>query len=93
MNFTAQNRVSYLTIAQDPALPEVQRNNIGAMDVICSSCGAHMWMLERRSNSSMATPVFQACCAAGQAILRQLAPLPEQIVNLPDSVLVHLPYK
>jgi hypothetical protein len=52
-----------------------------------------MWMLERKINSSMATPVFQACCAAGQAILRQLAPLPEQIVNLPDSVLVHLPYK
>ena len=93
MNFTAQNRVSYLNIARDPALPEVQRNNIGAMDVICSSCGAHMWMLERKSNSSMATPVFQACCAAGQAILSQLAPLPEQIANLPDSVLVHLPYK
>ncbi|GAN11116.1 hypothetical protein MAM1_0475d10673 [Mucor ambiguus] len=30
----------------------------------------------------MATPVFQACCAAGQAKFRQLTPLPEQIVNL-----------
>ncbi|GAN11735.1 hypothetical protein MAM1_0874c11320 [Mucor ambiguus] len=30
----------------------------------------------------MATPVFQACCAAGQVILRKLAQLPEQIVNL-----------
>ena len=65
MDFTAQNRVSYLNIARNPALPEVQRNNVGALDVICSSRGAHMWMSERESNSSMATPVFQACCEAG----------------------------
>ncbi|GAN11725.1 conserved hypothetical protein [Mucor ambiguus] len=83
INFTAQNRVSYLNIARDPALPKLQRNNVGSMDVIiCSSCRAHMWMSERKSNTSMATPVFQAYCATGQAILRQLAPLPEQIVNL-----------
>ncbi|GAN11542.1 hypothetical protein MAM1_0673d11108 [Mucor ambiguus] len=38
--------------------------------------------LPEEGHTSMASPVFQACCAAGQAILRQLTPLPEQIVNL-----------
>ncbi|GAN02592.1 hypothetical protein MAM1_0024c02036 [Mucor ambiguus] len=39
-------------------------------------------MSERKGNTSMATPEFQVCCAAGQAMLRPLEPLPDQIATL-----------
>ena len=82
MNLALQGETANLNCARDPALPEVPRNSVGEMEVVCSSCGAYMWISERKSNSNMLIPKFQICCAAGQAILKPLEPLPEVIVNL-----------
>ena len=69
-------------IALNPDLPEVARQSIGSMDVTCSSCGASMWIGERKSRSSVSSPVFQMCCAEGEALLALLRPLPPTIVDL-----------
>ncbi|KAL7312306.1 hypothetical protein PS15m_012368 [Mucor circinelloides] len=52
------------------------------MDVTCSSCGASMWIGERKIRSSVSSPVFQMCCAEGEALLAPLRPLPPIIVDL-----------
>ena len=73
---------------EDPTLTAVWSVRI---PVVCSFCEIEGH--SRRNHRDCTAAVFKACCAAGQAILRQLAPLPEQIANLLDSVLVYLPYK
>lgn len=57
-------------------------NCIGEMNTLCLPCGACMWIAQRKISSSVSTPRFQMCCAAGQAILKPLSTFPEIIVNL-----------
>ncbi|KAI8640807.1 hypothetical protein BD408DRAFT_347217, partial [Parasitella parasitica] len=40
-----------------------------------------MWIGERKISSSISTPIFQMCCAAGQAMVAPLRPLPATIVD------------
>lgn len=71
-NFARQNRIKEVTPRQD----------VGHMDSICSICGAHMWISERKANSSLRNPEFQMCCANGKSVLEPLKPIPEVIANL-----------
>ncbi|CEP18548.1 hypothetical protein [Parasitella parasitica] len=66
---------------RDLSLPETSRQNMGAMDGLCASCGASMLVAERKTNSSASNPIVQMCCAAGQAMVAPLQPLPATIVN------------
>jgi hypothetical protein len=82
MNPAVLGEVSNRNSARNPTLPEVPRNSVGEMNVLCSSCAAYMWMSERKVSSSISNPKFQMCCAAGQAVLPPLNPIPEVIVDL-----------
>ncbi|CAO3645888.1 unnamed protein product [Mucor fragilis] len=53
-------------------MPEVLVHFHGAMDRLCSKCGTFMWIWERKLESSLTLPLFQMCCANGQAMLAPL---------------------
>ncbi|CEP10564.1 hypothetical protein [Parasitella parasitica] len=38
-----------LSIARDPSVPEVDRNELGEMSFNCEACGAHMWIEDRKT--------------------------------------------
>jgi hypothetical protein len=71
-NFAHQNRNEEVTLRQD----------IGNMDTICSSCGANMWIAEKKKSSSLRNPQFQMCCANGKSVLEPLKPIPEVVAKL-----------
>jgi len=88
------NRTNHWNCARNPSslndvriecnldLPEVARHSIGAMDAICSTCGVSMWIGKRKSTSSVSAPIFQMCCAEGEALLAPSRMLPPIIVYL-----------
>lgn len=51
------------------------------MDVVYNSCGAFMWIDERKSTTSKTTPKFQSCCEDGKVILRPSKPNPDVIAK------------
>jgi hypothetical protein len=60
----------------------VSRNDIGHMDSVCVTCGAFMWITERKSASSLSQPRFQTCCGDGKYILPPVKTIPQSIANL-----------
>ncbi|CEP09744.1 hypothetical protein [Parasitella parasitica] len=69
-------------IARKPDLPEVALRSIRATNAVCSTCGASMWIGERKKTSSVSTPVFQMCYAKGEAVLAPPRTFPPIIVDL-----------
>lgn len=71
-----------IPITGNPFLPEVSRHSIGAMNAICSSCGAFMSIRERKIRRSISNPAFQMCYIEGTAMLAPLEPTPAVITDL-----------
>jgi hypothetical protein len=44
-------------------------------DVLCLSCGAHMWLDEKVAGSQK-SPIFSMCCAKGKLTMAPIKPLP-----------------
>ncbi|CEP20011.1 hypothetical protein [Parasitella parasitica] len=42
-------RSNQLSIARNPSVPEVDRNELGEMSFNCEACGAYMWIEERKT--------------------------------------------
>ncbi|CAG8750772.1 9279_t:CDS:1 [Cetraspora pellucida] len=55
---------------------ELNYHTLGNMDHKCSICKAKMWLDERKSNSSIKSPVFMTCCANSKVLLPPLQELP-----------------
>ncbi|KAL7327789.1 hypothetical protein PS15p_212283 [Mucor circinelloides] len=58
------------------------RSNPFVETVRCSTCGASMWIGERKSASSVSAPIFQMYCTEGDALLALSRTLPSIIVGL-----------
>jgi hypothetical protein len=43
-----------------------------------------VWIGEKKSRSSISNPVFQICCAAGEAMLAPLKPFPDLLTRNDD---------
>ncbi|CEP07408.1 hypothetical protein, partial, partial [Parasitella parasitica] len=79
-NVNISNSIQYS--ARDPDRAEGIRHEMGEMNVVCASCGAFMWLDERKSTSKASNPSFQMCCSNGKAILRPVSTIPTAIANL-----------
>jgi hypothetical protein len=83
LNVNENGESSTFCIARQIGKPEkASRNDIGHMDSVCISCGAFMWITERKSASSLSQSRFQTCCGDGKCILPNVKPIPESIANL-----------
>ncbi|KAI9325460.1 hypothetical protein BD770DRAFT_458268 [Pilaira anomala] len=51
------------------------------MNTVYTSCGAYMWIGERKSSSTISRPKYQLCCGNGKSILEPLKPFPDVIKN------------
>ena len=96
------NRTNHWNLTKNPSnlndvriacnldLPEAARHSIGAMDAACSTCGASVWIGERKSTSSVSAPIFQMCCAEGEALLapssRTLPPIIVDLLTRNDAI-------
>jgi len=60
----------------------VHRHDCGNMDVVCSSCGALLFVGERVSGSSKQNPRFQLCCKEGKILLPTIDRPPEPYMDL-----------
>jgi hypothetical protein len=69
-------------LARNPETIPIQRDDRGMMNVICTFCGAYMWLEERESRSSMSSPKFQMCCSKGESTIENLRPTPAPIATL-----------
>ena len=47
----------------------VERQDLGRMDIACTSCGALHWIHERVAGSSLRSPLFEKCCKKGKVQL------------------------
>ena len=51
------------------------RHMLPKKDVLCWSCGAHMWLYEKVGGSQK-NPILSMCCAKGKITMVPIKPLP-----------------
>jgi hypothetical protein len=83
LNVNENGESTTYCIARQIGKPEeVFRNNIGHIDYVCITCGAFMWITERKAASSLSQPRFRTCCGDDKCILPPIKAIPESIANL-----------
>ena len=74
---------TYLLKALRPFQPgTVKQHQLREMNIVCRHCNAKMWIQERKSGSSMRSPIFTGCCSAGKVVLPPLQNPPPVLYRL-----------
>ena len=66
-------------------ITEIVRHDCGRMDQLCSYCGSKFWIGERNQKSTLTSPTFFVCCAAGKVRLTPLLKPPPYLMDLYSS--------
>ena len=66
-NYVLQN-ASYISRQQLP-LHLTQKHHLKPFSAVCNKCFATHWIEEKTTNSTMKSPEFSTCCAAGKVDL------------------------
>ena len=62
-------------------LNDVQKHDMGRMNVRCTSCGALWWSCEQKAHTAIGT-TFEDCCKHGKVVLQPFADPPEELQRL-----------
>lgn len=68
---------------------DVQRINLGSMNLVCPSCGALHWNAERLSKSTLNEPHFGTCCLNEKVVLPAIRAPPRDLLELFNGTSPH----
>jgi hypothetical protein len=89
LRWDRQRQVSMrlLPIARRPLLPPhidgtSFRHELGPCNIMCRSCKADHWLVEKTKESTSTAPIFSSCCMSGKIAMEKFEDPPEPLYSL-----------